>query len=469
MRRVLPIALLLYASQAWGVPANHYVDCGAAAGGDGTLATPWDAIADVNGATFEAGDNVLFIRDCTWAEAMLFPSSGSAGNPITISAYGSGAQPIIDATGLDYAFAVQGKSYLILDGFDIRGGTVTFSPVFIYQNSNNNIIRNNTVRHSNSDPYPAVFVYDSSNNVADNNVVDNTYMGIGATRSTAGTADNNTISNNTVTGSIKYAIIVNADDAGFAGATNTIVERNTAHDNKGTDDTAAIGAYNPGAGTIFRYNLSYNNGDATHRYTGFWVDGDGNAAATTFSYNIAYGNSKEGFAATDNVAHKFYNNVSYHNCTIDNTTNGEINLFTVDEAPEGYIIKNNVFVASDNRQLLTTPVGGTTGHTIDYNLWYGGSATPFTWGGADNTFANYKTISSQDAHSVNADPLFVSTVTPDYRLQNGSPAINKGVSVGLTVDYSGNPLRGLPDIGAYEWQGGKFPSFPDFTTFPGMR
>ena len=456
MRKLFVIAMLLFASQAWGT--SYYVDCGAAAGGDGSLATPWDAVADVNGASFSAGDSILFKKSCAWAEAMLFPSSGSDGSPITIGSYGSGAQPIINATGLDYGFATVAKSYLVFDGFDIRGGDGTYTPIFIYGGSNNNIIRNNTVHHSNSTPFPAVFIYDSSNNLVDNNTVDNTYIGIGATRSTAGTADGNTISNNTITGSIDYAIIVNGDDAGFAGATNTIVEHNTAYNNKGTDDRAAIGAFNPGAGTIFRYNLAYNNGDATHRYTGFWVDGDGNEAATTFYYNIAYGNSKEGFAGTGNAAHTFYNNTSYHNCTIDNTTNGEINLFTATEAAQGYTIKNNIFVASDNRQLLTAAAGNTTGHTINYNLWYGGSATPFTWGGADNTYADYKTTSSQDANSVNADPLFVSTVTPDLQLQRTSPSINAGVSVGLAVDYLGRTIMGLPDLGAYEFYGTFIPT-----------
>jgi hypothetical protein len=42
----------------------------------------------------------------------------------------------------------------------------------------------------------------------------------------------------------------------------------------------------------------------------------------------------------------------------------------------------------------------------------------------------------------------------DYRLKAGSPAINAGTDVGLTTDYLGKPIRGLPDIGAYEFYGG---------------
>lgn len=51
--------------------------------------------------------------------------------------------------------------------------------------------------------------------------------------------------------------------------------------------------------------------------------------------------------------------------------------------------------------------------------------------------------------NITSDPLFVSA--SDFRLQSGSPCINAGIDVGLETDYLGNPIRGLPDIGAYEW------------------
>jgi hypothetical protein len=50
----------------------------------------------------------------------------------------------------------------------------------------------------------------------------------------------------------------------------------------------------------------------------------------------------------------------------------------------------------------------------------------------------------------NKDPKLNSPVSYDYTLQSTSPAINAGVDVGLTTDYLGNPIIGLPDLGAYE-------------------
>jgi hypothetical protein len=44
------------------------------------------------------------------------------------------------------------------------------------------------------------------------------------------------------------------------------------------------------------------------------------------------------------------------------------------------------------------------------------------------------------------------TDAPDYHLKPNSVLINAGVDVGLTTDIEGKAIRGLPDIGAYEFQ-----------------
>jgi hypothetical protein len=64
-------------------------------------------------------------------------------------------------------------------------------------------------------------------------------------------------------------------------------------------------------------------------------------------------------------------------------------------------------------------------------------------GSVDGTcynFEDYKTQSGQDAISLNTDPLFVDAVGGDFHLQVGSPAINAGTDVGLTVDYDGEAV-----------------------------
>ncbi|MFY9110504.1 MAG: choice-of-anchor Q domain-containing protein [Desulfomonilia bacterium] len=56
-----------------------------------------------------------------------------------------------------------------------------------------------------------------------------------------------------------------------------------------------------------------------------------------------------------------------------------------------------------------------------------------------------------DNNILATDPLLMDIVGGDYRLREGSPAIDAGINVGLSSDYRGWPLVGLPDIGAYEF------------------
>ena len=61
-----------------------------------------------------------------------------------------------------------------------------------------------------------------------------------------------------------------------------------------------------------------------------------------------------------------------------------------------------------------------------------------------------------DSHGINADPLFVNAAGGNFRLQAGSPCIDKGIDMGLSEDYFGSTVpQGLGvDIGAYEYISG---------------
>ena len=97
---ILSFSFLPIISDAWS--ATYYVD--ATNGNDSnnglSESTVWKTIAKVNASSFNPGDQILFRRGQTWREQLTVPSSGSAGNPITFGAYGSGAKPIIDASNL---------------------------------------------------------------------------------------------------------------------------------------------------------------------------------------------------------------------------------------------------------------------------------------------------------------------------------------------------------------------------------
>lgn len=77
-------------------PTYHFVS---AAGnddtGDGTYAAPWKTLAKLNSHTLNPGDTVFLNKGDTWREGLVPGQSGTSGNPITITSYGTGDAPII--------------------------------------------------------------------------------------------------------------------------------------------------------------------------------------------------------------------------------------------------------------------------------------------------------------------------------------------------------------------------------------
>ncbi|MFB3785268.1 MAG: right-handed parallel beta-helix repeat-containing protein [bacterium] len=90
-------AVFVLAPQTWAT--DYYVDAvqGNDAGGGTSVNAPWKSIAKVNSRSFNPGDQILFKRGGVWKEMLVAPSSGSASNPVTLGAYGSGDKPVITA------------------------------------------------------------------------------------------------------------------------------------------------------------------------------------------------------------------------------------------------------------------------------------------------------------------------------------------------------------------------------------
>jgi hypothetical protein len=107
-------------------------------------------------------------------------------------------------------------------------------------------------------------------------------------------------------------------------------------------------------------------------------------------------------------------------------------------------VTNNIIIGTTYYAILACNTGGQTlDHiTVQNNIMYQNSGTI---GGLD-TATNY--VHSGD---ILTNPNFVSSASGNFHLQSGSPAINAGLNVGLTKDYEGNSIVGLPDIGAYEY------------------
>ncbi|MEV0910199.1 carbohydrate-binding protein [Streptomyces hokutonensis] len=87
------------ATNASAAGTSYYVDCSASSNGTGTSASPWNSVTAVNSTTFVAGDSILFKAGTTCTGQLTPGGSGASGSNISMSSYGSGAKPIIDAAG----------------------------------------------------------------------------------------------------------------------------------------------------------------------------------------------------------------------------------------------------------------------------------------------------------------------------------------------------------------------------------
>src|ERR1700735_14370 len=75
---------------------TFYVDSTAACPGSGTPASPWCDFSAVDFTLFQPGDQILLKRGDTFTTGMLLQGSGTSTSYLTVSAYGSGATPIIN-------------------------------------------------------------------------------------------------------------------------------------------------------------------------------------------------------------------------------------------------------------------------------------------------------------------------------------------------------------------------------------
>jgi hypothetical protein len=125
-------------------------------------------------------------------------------------------------------------------------------------------------------------------------------------------------------------------------------------------------------------------------------------------------------------------------------------------------VKNNIFTTLQGTmataisfQSVHRPPSYAT-YEFDNNLYYSpdGDVKIFFEGNSTHySLEEYKTTFGQGQNSFSANPEFVNLDESDFHLTSTSPAVDKGVDVGLTFDFDSTlvPYNNLiPDIGAFE-------------------
>lgn len=524
---------------AYPFSGTYYVD--ADQGNDNNIGSSetdaWATISKVNGFTFNAGDSICFRTNDTWREQLTVPSSGSSGSPIVFTKYDStgesGSNPILcgadtamgwdeygsgvwrkyftaevfsvwdndsamtrrvdnlanvvsnaghflwlndsiylhvyddsdpTSNGREYEVSARteniddnGKDYITIDNIScIQTGGSNATLGGIKLTGSNNTIQNCSIydhrRHGLS------FYTGCDNSIADNCTIYHSYSTSAVTFYGAGCDDN----------TLKQSVIWNDPPQVYGGgppirmhgaAERSIIEKNKIYDGNTFD---LIDLYDAGTDeTIIRYNYFYDvgvnmislvNGDSTEVYNNVFLSSD--ATGSTIFLDDAINN-------------KIYNN-SFYNTAAQFAID-------LDDASTTTLIKNNVIYSG---KYIAVEAGSVTNTVSGYNIFYGGSGNFFNWSGSDyNTFANWKSNSSQDANSLNSDPLYT-TNGSDFTLQSTSPAINVGVNLGATYDDGLNSTSTWPssvttldqddygswEIGAYIY-GATAASTPRFIQF----
>jgi parallel beta-helix repeat protein len=242
---------------------------------------------------------------------------------------------------------------------------------------------------------------------------------------------------------------------GTAGESdNIIIEKCEVYnqaDTHGDYSGAGIWVDQWGAGAVVRWNRIHNN--ATY---GILLE-NMNSSALVHN-NLVYSNTW-GIAVYRNIKNqKIFNNSLYDNSDIGLWCKGG-------ESPGVDFMNNNEFknniVIGSSRALSAIRGGDNSGHgygnVYEYNC-LGPEATNFVeWGNGiyKSTYKTWETSYGSTTHSVEADPLFVSTSNPlNFRLRKISPCLSKGFLVNVFIDLDGNPIPTRPgknpDLGAYE-------------------
>lgn len=182
-----------------------------------------------------------------------------------------------------------------------------------------------------------------------------------------------------------------------------------------------------------RYNDIQNNGFFGIEISSAF-DWRNNVHDYLIYYNVIANNDTAGIRTRWLNNQRFYNNTIVKNGLYDAV------LDVADMAAINVLYKNNIAdtVYVDDIPTMDFDYFDSTGQVIDSM-------------GTRLTLAEFQGT-GQEANGAQGTVLFTDKGANDFTLQAGSPAINAGTNLGLpNRDFAGNPILGIPDIGAYEF------------------
>jgi len=449
--------------------ATYYVDATTGDDDDTGLseALAWQTIAKVNASSFSPDDFILFKCGETWAETLTVPSSGTAGHPITFASYGTGAKPVINASGKDNGIQDKlNQGYITIDGFEVNdatyvgighthytSGVENSIPGWIIQNCETNgcgiivfgpdtIVQDNILTGPQNALAAAGGLIVRGLVATDCQVLRNTVSafnsrGIWFLIGTDTPTVNDNIVHDIAVGTAGYGI-------DFDGYGRLITGTVTCTGNTVYNVESLWGIYmeNCSDGSVIKNNIVYNCDDAGIAYMNYaagtnYGEQRGNNVGGVVSYNVIYGCNK-------GIYMQAMGGVDFWNNVVDDPAGATPKGVGVGGSVAAYSsdidIQNNVFGAG--LTYVCTVPGNTWTDVIsefDYNCVEDITIMNERGDSGNHNLAALQ-AASRALNCFTDDPLFVDADNHDYHLQATSPCINAGVDVGLTEDIEGEGI-----------------------------
>jgi parallel beta-helix repeat protein len=405
---------------------NFYI---ATTGSDSNSGTsPSQAYKTINAATTR---NDLLPGDClnvqpgNYTEAVVMDKGGTNASPngyvVLRSSTPQAAKLLPPVSGTDPTVGMR-ASYIILDGFDVKGGIGSGIDACIFTGKHHMGVLNNVVHDSGGSGISMCWgdYFHVEGNVTYNNANTSTYQGSGISIYEAQKFDDAAGFHITVRNNIAYnnRITFNCASKGLGAKCHT--DGNGIIIDDFQNSQAAGNGINYSRATLVENNLVFNNGGA-----GILVFLSDNV---TVRNNTAYFNSTD----LDNNAtwraemtnsfsanNKWIHNIAVANPSISNLNYAYQNVSVSPYLNPGVVWQNNIGYANGTNNIARVDTAGT-----------------FTVTAANPLFV-----------AASIDPLVA-----DFRLQAGSPARSAGTSIASpTPDNLNGVARSTttPDLGAY--------------------
>ena len=467
--------------------AKFYVDCSAPSPGDGSQASPFNSIAQLDGhGAFNAGESILFRAGTSCTGALKPAGTGVAGHPITLSSYGEGAEPTINGNGAVAAIQITNASHWTVSGLHVvnPSDTPTRRVGILFENSGTAQTAGIVVTGNHVEDVAGW------RNKATNGAGFAQSAGIMVRTWGKGSVDGITITDNEVNDTAGGGVKISAPDTTERYNTGVYVARNKMHEVGGDaivihNSDAPLIEYNSGlnlgqgahpyeggnfagmwpynsknpvfqfnvvgnsttsvydstawdcdmkiVGTcLFQYNYSYGNAGGFYLNCVSNCGGGSTAAKVVLRYNVAQDDCRLGGASTGPGKHYIYNNTFY--CP---------SRGFLDDMTGPREVRNNIFVAPGGPLRAASAV-------YSNNAYFGGILPP-----------------AGELGSVTGDPKLIAGGSgqttldvPGYKLAAGSPLLGAGTAIADDggKDFFGNPTAGAgsvtaPNIGAYQGPG----------------